>query len=197
MSLPIGAPSRAFYSQRVDGKPFVNCLPYSLCPVLSWMGYEVPTTYGMELRKASGVPIADGRGTSFADMRRALDRLLPGHRVVFGAVSDGELLNLLAKRAKPGREGTNVVSVSMRMERLPAHLRRHCGKTWEGLHALTLHMRKRAPDGTWLVYLSDPMGRTYRGYTGEWVRWGDISPAIRRNANGLLRVGYGAKGAAV
>jgi hypothetical protein len=197
MSLPTGEPSRTFYSQRVDPKPWVNCLPYSLCPVLSWMGYAVPRDYGSQLRKASGVPMADGRGTSYADMRRALTKLLPGHRVVIGAVSDGELINLLAKRAKPGLAGTNVVSVTARMERLPTHLRRHVGKGWEGLHALTLHMRKRAPDGTWLVYLSDPMGRTYRGYTGEWVRWGDISPALKRNANGLIRVGYGAKGAAL
>jgi hypothetical protein len=195
MSLPIGDPSRVFYSQRVDPKPWVNCLPYSLCPVLAYMGYAVPRDYGSQLRKASGVPMAEGRGTSYADMERALERILPDAPVTFGAVDDGELINLLARKAKPNTG--HVVSVTARMERLPAHLRRHVGKGWEGLHALTLHMRRKAPDGTWLVYLSDPMGRTYRGYTGEWVRWGDISPALKRNANGLVRVGYGKRGEAV
>jgi hypothetical protein len=195
MSLPIEDPARRFYSQRVDGRPFVNCLPYSICPVLSWMGYEVPKDYGMEIRKASGVPVADGRGTSHADMRRALDRLHPGAPIHFANVDEEGLLNLLATKKKPSKGA--VVSIIARMERLPRNLRRHCGYEWEGLHGLTLHMRKRAPDGTWLLYLSDPMGRTYRGYEGEWIRQADLTPALKRNANGLVRVVYGGRGGAV
>lgn len=195
MGLAIGTPSRVFYSQRVDGRPFVNCLPYSICPVLAWIGYDVPKDYGMELRKASGVPVAEGRGTAHWDMQRALKRILPDAPVTFANVDDGQLLYLLARKAKPNKGA--VVSIIARMERLPRHLRRHCGYTWEGLHALTLHMRKRAPDNTWLVYLTDPMGRTYRGYNGEWVRFGDITPALKRNANGLVRVVYGGRGGAV
>jgi hypothetical protein len=184
MTLPIAEPVRRFYSQRVDGRPFVNCLPYSICPVLSWAGYAVPTDYGMTIRKASGVPVAEHRGTSYADMRRALAKLIPDHPLVFGAVTDGELINLMARAAKPNKGA--VASVVMRMERLPRNLRRHVGYSWEGLHGLTVHGRKRAPDGTWLIYLSDPMGRTYRGYEGEWVRFADIQPALKRNNAGLI-----------
>lgn len=196
MPLPIAEPARRFYSQRVDGRPFVNCLPYSICPALAFMGYDVPTDFGMQLRKASGVPVAEGKGTSFADMKRAVRKLLPDAPIVFGAVSDAGLLQLLAKKAKPNAAGTNVVSVICRMERLPRNLRRHVGYSWEGLHGLTLHGKKRAPDQTWLLYLTDPMGRTYRGYMGEWVRQADITPALYRNDAGLIRVIYGPRGKA-
>jgi len=195
MTLPITEPTRRFYSQRVDGRPFVNCLPYSICPVLSWLGYEVPDTFGMELRRASGVPVAEGRGTSYADMRRALDRLLPDAPIRFGAVQDAELINLLAQKKRP--DARSVVSVICRMEKLPRYLRRFCGYSWEGLHGLTLHGRKRAPDGTWLVYLTDPMGRTYRGYNGEWVRYEELRPALKRNGEGLVRIIEGVRGGAV
>jgi hypothetical protein len=159
------------------------------------MGYEVPTDYGMQLRRASGVPVAPGRGTSHADMRRALGRLLPAAEVTFANVTDGELINLLPTAKKPNRG--NVMSIICAMQRLPRNLRRHCGYDWAGLHGLSLMQRRRAPDGTWLVYLTDPMGRTYRGYEGEWVRFADVQPALKRNANGLVRVIYGARGSAV
>jgi hypothetical protein len=194
LTLPIGEPKRRFYSQRIDGKPYVNCLPYSICPVLAWMGYVVPDDYGMTIREASGVPVADHRGTSHADMKRALKRLLPTAPVVFAPKTDSELINLLTGPNKPNRR--NVVSINCRMERLPRNLRRHVGYDWVGLHALTLHGRQKAPDGTWLVYLSDPMGRTYRGYAGEWVRFGDIQSAIKREANGLIPLVYGERGTA-
>lgn len=195
MALGVTAPARVFYSQRIDGRPFVNCYPYSLCPVLRWMGYDVPPTYGMDLRKASGVPVAEHRGTSQADMKRAIHRILPAAPIVFGSASDADLINLLPRQAKPNRAA--VIAVTARMEKLPRYLRRHCGYTFEGLHGLTLYQRKRAPDGTWLVYYSDPMGRTYRGYRGEWVRYDDLSPALKRNASGLVRVNYGLRRTAV
>lgn len=195
MGLALTAPALTFYSQRIDGRPFVNCLPYSVCPVLRWMGYDVPSTYGMELRKASRVPVAEGRGTSYADIRRALGRILPDAPVKFGAVTDEELILLLPQAKKPNR--ANVVSVIARMERLPRHLRRHVGYTWEGLHALTIAQRRRAPDRTWMLYLMDPMGRTYRGYRGEWIRQGDLTPALKRSDTGLVRCIYGVRGSAV
>ena len=194
MPLGVTDPALVFYSQRVDGRPFVNCLPYSICPVLRWMGYDVPKDYGMELRKASGVPVAEGRGTSYADMKRALARILPDAPVTFGAVTDEGLAALLPQSKKPAR--ANVVSIICRMERLPAHYRRLVGHTWEGLHGLTLAQRRRAPDGTWMLYLMDPMGRTYRGYMGEWIRQGELTPALKRNEAGLVRVIYGERGTA-
>lgn len=194
MPLAITDPALYFYSQRVDGRPFVNCLPYSLCPVLRWMGYDVPRDYGMQLRLASGVPVAPGRGTSTADMKRALARILPAAPVTFGSVSDAELVALLPRKAKPYRG--SVVSVIARMERLPSHYRRLVGYTWEGLHALTLAQRRRAPDGSWLLYLMDPMGRTWRGYEGEWIAQAQLIPALHRNSAGLVRVTYGRRGTA-
>jgi hypothetical protein len=194
MALAIGTPKRAFYSQRVDGKPYVNCLPYSICPVLAFMGYDVPKDFGMQLRKASGVPMAEHRGTSHADMKRALRKLLPDAPVVFEAISDSQLINLLAGVKKPNQR--SVVSVNARMQDMPRHLRRHVGYDWSGLHALTLHGRKKAPDGTWLLYLTDPMGRTFRGYEGEWVSQSDISPALKRNDLGLIQAAHGKRGTA-
>lgn len=199
MSLPIVDPARTFYSQRIDGRPFVNCLPYSICPVLRWAGYDVPPDYGMQLRQASGVPVAPGRGTSYADMRRALVSILPDALafgvVTFDAVSDAEMLNVLLPRAKRPNRGS-VVSIICRMERLPRPLRRHVGYTWTGLHALTLWQRRQAPDGSYAVYLSDPMGRTYRGYSGEWVAWTDIVDALKRNDAGLIRCIHARRGTA-
>jgi hypothetical protein len=160
------------------------------------MGYDVPKDYGMQLRKASGVPVADHRGTSYADMKRALRKLLPDAAVTFEAISDSTLINLLAGAKKPNRQGSAVVSVTARMEQLPRNLRRHVGYDWKGLHALTFHGRKKAPDGTWLLYLSDPMGRTFRGYEGEWVRQSDVSPALKRNDLGLIQTAYAVKGSA-
>lgn len=211
MPLPITSPQRTFYSQRRDGRPFVNCLPYSICPVLAWMGYEVPADYGMTLRTASGVAVAEGRGTSHADMRRGLAKLLPAAleelspgpgvaatppALVFAGVTDAELLDSVLPRAKKPNRGS-VVSVICRMELLPKHLRRNVGYTWSGLHALTFYQRKKAPDGSYSVYLSDPMGRTYRGYVGEWAQWADLSKAVKRNDAGLIRIISGRYGSAV
>jgi pimeloyl-ACP methyl ester carboxylesterase len=196
MALPIVDPKRTFYSQRVDGKPFVNCLPYSICPVLAFMGYDVPKDFGMTLRKASGVPMAEHRGTSYADMKRALRKELPDAPVTFEAISDSALVNLLAGAQKPNKAGKAVISVTARMQDLPRNLRRHVGYDWKGLHALTFHGRKKAPDGTWLLYLTDPMGRTFRGYEGEWVRQSDVSPALKRNDLGLIHCAYGKRGSA-
>ena len=195
MALPLTEPRRRFHSQRIDGRPYVNCLPYSICPILDYMGYDVPPTFGMDMRQASGVPMAEHRGTSYADMKRALKRLLPDAPVTFSAVTDAELLNLVARVKQPNR--ANVVSVVARMERLPRYLRRHAGYTWEGLHALTIHGRKRAPDESWHIYYSDPMGRTYRDYRGEWIPYADLEPGLKRNSAGLIHVIYGHRRTAV
>lgn len=200
--LPIIKPALRFWSQRIDGRPFVNCLPYSICPALRWAGYDVPDTFGMDIRLAAGVPVAPGRGTSHADMKRGLRRLgfdvdtTSGDDAVvrFTAETDVALLELLPRRARPNRG--SVVSVIARMERLPHYLRRHVGHTWEGLHGLTLYQRRRAPDGSWQVYYSDPMGRTWRGYQGEWVAWADLVPALHRNDAGLVRVVHCRRGTA-
>lgn len=195
MTLSLTDPAALFYSQRVDGRPFVNCLPYSICPVLRWMGYDVPKDYGMTLRKASGVPVAEGRGTSHSDMARALNRELPDAPITIANVDDAYLVALLPQRKRPNR--LSVVSIIARMERLPSHYRRHVGYSWEGLHALTLYQRKRNPDGSWSFYMSDPMGRTWRGYNGEWITQAQLTPALKRNSSGLVRVVHGRRGTAV
>jgi hypothetical protein len=195
MTLSLTDPDAVFYSQRVDGRPFVNCLPYSICPVLRWMGYDVPRDYGMQLRQAARVPVAEGRGTSQADMRRALDRLLPDAPVTFANVDDAQLIELVPQRKRPNR--ANVLSIICRMERLPSHYRRLVGRSWEGLHGMTVYQRRRNPDGTWSLFISDPMGRTWRGYAGEWISQAELTPALKRNSQGLVRIIYGRYGSAI
>ena len=130
MALPIATPARVFYSQRVDGRPYVNCLPYSICSALAFMGYDVPKDYGMQMRQASGVPMGEHRGTSFADMRARHQTPVARCANRVWRVDEGGLLNLLASKKRPNRK--NVVAFTASMERMPRHLRRHCGYTWEG-----------------------------------------------------------------
>jgi len=164
----------------------------------------------MTLRKASGVAVQDGLGTSYANMQDAFDKILPRAPVVFGKVTEDELFNDLPK---VGRRNTykDVYSVICQMENLPRHLRRHVGLTWRGLHAIavagqricngedgmvgnydhTAHRNKRE------VYWMDPMGRTSRGYDGEWALTSDVFPATRHDADGFIKCIHATKKSAV
>jgi len=192
-----------FYTQRVDGRPFVNCMLYSFCSVLRWMGYDVPKDYGMALRKASGVPMAVGRGTSTSDTKRAMRRLLPDAPVLYGGLSDSDLWHLLPRlNVKPGKNrGKAVVRVMVRMHQLPTYLRRHVGYTWIGGHAIAIGYRRTCNGsggerhakhiGEPEVYWMDPMGKPSKGYSGEWVPWKQVAGALYRNTEGATRCAYG------
>lgn len=212
MSLPVlKRPGRVpvFYTQRVDGRPFVNCLPYSICTVLRWIGYDVPTDYGMTIRQATGIPVAPHVGTSYSAMRKALAKLLPTAPVSIGWIDDSQLL---AQLARPGRRNNKriVASVPARMQRLPEFLRRQVGVNWQGLHALcfggyrlcngpsTDEVERHADHlGVDEVFVMDPMGRPWADYTGVWAPWSQVEPALGRNASGQIRSLWGMRKTAV
>jgi hypothetical protein len=115
--------------------------------------------------------------------------------VTFGKLSEVDLFDRLAQ---PGKRNTLkiVASVAVHMEELPRYLRRLVGYTWVGLHEITFGATQVLPDGTRQVYWMDPMGRSYRGYVGEWVNWADVQHAIVQDG-GLLRVMWGVKKTAI
>lgn len=195
-----------YYTQRVDGRPFVNCMMYSLCSVLRWMGYQVPKDYGMTLRKASGVAVQPGLGTSVADSKRALAKALPSATVMHAALPAGDLWRMLPRVGKRNR-AKSVVRVMARMQALPRGLRRWCGYEWVGTHAVALAWA-RVCDGSvtddthaghWQrpeVWWMDPMGKPSKGYAGEWVSWDEIQPALVRSSEGGIRCSWGVRNTA-
>jgi len=191
MGLAIISPALVFYSQRVDGKPYVNCVPYTMCTVMRWMGYDVPKTYGMRLRQAAGVPVREGLGTSYAQMNKAIDKLEPLAPVLFNKITEAELLAALPVDDTAGM----VISVQARMEKLPESLRRPTvGLGYEGWHGIAL-AGQRDNGGTQQVWWMDPMGKASLGYVGLWVDWDDVADALRMKYGKFLN-GRGAFGEA-
>lgn len=211
MTLPLANRSRLFFfSQTIDGRPFVNCLPYSLCEVIRWAGYAVPDTYGMTLRLASGVDVAEHVGTGYSDMKKALRAELPAAMAagvfIFGQVTDDELFGDLPK-FRMANTLKDVYSVIARMQDLPRYLRRHVGYTWVGRHAIAIGGRRvcngveggihTGHSGIFEVWWMDPMGRTTEGYSGEWTPWDGVRPALWRTPSGMIRCIHAQKGTAV
>ena len=210
--LPIGKGRSQFFSQRVDGRPFVNCMMYSLSTVLRWMGYEVPVEpdgtshYGMTLRVASGRSLySDGtddgsrggvpQGSTIADTRKALAKLLPNAPVQYGVLTPDQLFDILRVPGR-GRQRKAVVRVTLRPILLPRFYRRFVGYDWAGKHAATL-VGKRVCNGgdggerhayhinvREVLYL-DPMGRKQPDgdpYAPDWLPLDNLLDAVDRQA---------------
>jgi hypothetical protein len=183
-----------YYTQRVTAPPMVDCMFAALCTPLSYMGYGLPPTFVGALRDASGVPRLDHQnhplGTSTADTRTALRKLLPDAPVVFGGLDDGSLLTRLGS-------GEIAVRVQVRAHDLPVHLRRFVGTHWVGQHAIAIGGATQIAGGRWQVRWMDPAGRPWSGYDGETVEYADVRPALMRTPSGGVRVTIGAKNAAL
>jgi hypothetical protein len=158
------------------------------------VGYGLPQTFVGALREASGVPRVNAhgkpQGTTTAHSRRALRKLLPEAPVLFGGLDDEEMLQRL-------ESGEFAVRVTVTAQKLPGHLRRFVGKSWEGGHAVALSAARRGPDMAWEVFWMDPAGRPGKGYKGEFVRYEDVKGALRRTASGRVGVTAGPKNAAL
>lgn len=205
--ISVGRGTRQFYSERVDGRPFVNCMFYSLSTVLRWMGYNLPieadgtSHYGMELRLASGRSLyTDGtddgskggkpQGSSSGDTLRALGVLLPSAPVKSGLLSLDDTLAILPRPGHRNRHRA-VVRVLVRAHALPRHFRRFVGYDWVGNHACTLVGQRicNGEDGglhqfhinTHEVLFVDPMGKPADDgtpYVGEWMPVDNLTPAL-------------------
>jgi len=182
-----------YYTQRVTAPPMVDCMFAALCTPLSYMGYGLPPSFVGDLRDASGVPRKDQQGhpqgTSTADTRTALRKLLPGADVKFGGLDDSDLLARL-------RSGEIAVRVMVNAHELPEHLRRFVGKGWVGQHAIAIGGATQQ-NGSWQVRWMDPAGRPWGGYDGETVAYNDVRPALLRTPSGGVRVTVGEKNAAL
>jgi hypothetical protein len=157
----------------------------ALCTPLSYMGYDLPTSFIGDLRAASGVP-AD-QVTSTADSHRALHKLIPDAAIQIGLMSDETLLRKLAS-------GEIAARVMVHNLRLPPPLRRFVGKQWDGVHAIALARAIEHGDKfvTWL----DPMGAPVNHYRGTEVPYADVSDALLRRS-GKVQVTFGERNAAL
>ena len=194
-------PKLQFFTQRIDGRPFVNCMFYALCSVLRWAGWAVSPTFGMDLRLASGKPLinpvtGEGQGSSIADSKRALVRLGMTSGLRHGQMTEAELLEYVV----PG-----IVRVIVRMDdRLLPYVRRWCGKTWVGGHAVAIAGSRicngrgtgRHADhrGVREVLWLDPMA--YGSYKGDWLPWNEVKANLSRGSIGYYVTGS-LKGAAL
>lgn len=184
----LAEPAVQFYTQRVDKPgPMVNCMFYSLMTPLRFMGLDVPRDFGMTLRLASGVPYEPHRGTSIADTKTALRKVMgwepDSGPVHYGAMSDADLMAML-------RTGLASVRVTVKCDKLPWYLKKDTVGSYDGGHAIAI---ARAYDDN-TVYWMDPMGRPSEGYKGVRIPWADVRGAVSRNAERKVKITYGLAG---
>jgi hypothetical protein len=178
----LGDPDLFFYTQRVDGRPFVNCFPYATCTTVAWSGHSTPADFGMTIRRASGIPVAPKKGMNFADILRSL-RALDITNISVETATNDDLIAMLPVNGTAGT-GKSVVTVVARMDKLPRHLRRLVGLDWEGWHAIAIGATKLEGSSRY-VWWMDPMGKPSTGYAGEWALWNDVKNTLRRLPEGI------------
>lgn len=204
MTLPVVPGKLVFYSQRIDGRPFVNCGPYSLCTVLRWMGYDVPADYGMTIRRASGIPVEPHRGMSWAALIRAARKVLPDVALTKGTISMADMLTKLRRKGHRGRHAAVFVVGVPNTDKLPRHYQRLVGQNYDGGHYIVVAGVRYTNDfGSRIpptVKILDPMGRTtppknapadWQPYSGDWIAVSDLEPALQRGKDGNIKSIYG------
>jgi hypothetical protein len=186
--LPDGVSKKAtpgfqFFTQRIDGRPFVNCMAYSGASLVEFGGLDVPDTFGMTIRRASGVPIGPHRGMSVADVRRGLLKLIPWARLLGSRKSETDFLELVAS----GQD----VAVMINFEKVPQEVRlRDFVGSYTGGHSAVI-TGTRVYRGNRQVRLFDPMAPS--GHAGRWYRWSNVMPYLYKD-DGLIRHFYIEKG---
>jgi hypothetical protein len=199
-----------FFSERGYGPPYVNCVEAAACSPIRWAGWDIPADYSKTLRTLTGVPIydADGnpQGTSFADLQVALQAAFPTawSRGVFHftGVTWPNLVQLLPL---PNRRNAHrcVVEVLVDCSKLPSYLKTLVGQRYNGGHAFAFGAWRMGPsvhDATKTaeqVFVLDPMGKPWKGYSGAWADAVDVKPAIMTGSGGAYRIFYCLRNTAV
>jgi hypothetical protein len=171
-------------------EPYTNCMFAAVCVVLSFMGYDLPTDFVAQLRKASGVD--PEKPTSTANTRTALKKLIDDCPIEFGGLDRDVLLRRLA-------DGEIVARIELKVDELPLHhpVRKHFKPTFHGGHAVALGGAERKADGTFDVLWMDPMGRPVNKYKGFMVPFSIIENALRKTPTGKIKVTFGRRDAAL
>jgi hypothetical protein len=202
-ALPIKRPAAiTLYPETVDGRPYVNCMPYASCSVLRWMAYDVPANYGKTIRTATGVPVNDHlghpQGINFPELVSGLTALFPTAPIEHGAPFDAQgITDLLPQPGKKNRNHAVFAVAVPHMTDLSDHLRRWCGMSYKDGHAFALGGKQIAPDGIVQWWWMDMMADTSKGFAGEWVNVDDVYPALEKASSGLIKCVYGVKGSAI
>ena len=202
MSLPDGVsigPGRSiFVTQRgywTRTYGFKSCMFAALAKLLEYAGYRVPLArrksqmppenFVLALHRASGAPL--NKGSTIRHSRVALRKLLPDAPVLFGAVSDLDLVGLLI-------DGY-MVRIAVNCGRLPNSLKRWVGESYNGGHAVTIEDPQMSEEDGLTVLWMDPMGKPWApfNYAGQRISIWDFLPAASRTDAGLIRVTFTAK----
>jgi hypothetical protein len=180
-SLPKGvsrgaAGANQHLSQRVDGKPFVNCLMYVGASLIEFSGVKVPADFGMQLRIASGVPMGPHKGTTVAAFKFAVSKLLPwvtiatdhrGHTQLVADALQGQQFGVLIDFA-------NVPKVHT--------LRRFVGD-YDAGHACRIAGARVVQDGVSQLLWYDPMAPAK--HKGRWINADLILPYLSGSGLGI------------
>lgn len=174
-----------FLTQRIDTRPFVNCLMYVGAMLVEYGGLVVPKDFGMQLRVASGVPMGDHIGTSVGDLRRGLAKLLPFVHVDAGAKSETDFLDF----AGTGQ----ALGVIVNFAKVPAGVRlRDFVGSFQGKHCVLIAGYMADVQK---VFVYDPMAPAR--HEGRWLRWSSLSPYLSRQSTGEIRTFWITKGQAL
>ena len=170
--------------------PFTNCMFASVCVVLSYMGYDLPSDFVDQLRGASGVP--RDLPTSTGDTKTAINQLIPHCPIKFGGLTRDDLLIMLA-------DGEIVVRVMLNVAELPeGHVtKKHFKPGTGGGHAVALAAADRLPNGDFNVLWMDPLGRPVNNYHGIPVLFSEVEQALKLTPTGKIRVTFGFHDAAL
>lgn len=203
-ALPIKRPAALVLdSERIDGKPRINCMSYAACSVLRWGAYDVPTDFGATIRKATGVPDRNKKGQpqgiGFPDLKRGLMDLFPTAPILYGARQDeAGITALLPHSGMPNRHHAVFAVCVPHMSQLSPHLRRWCGVSYVDGHAFAIGAKQFDASGLVQWWWMDMNADTSKGYAGEWVYPPAVSPFLERNRKtGLIKSVYMIKGTAI
>ena len=177
--------ARQFVTQRgYWTPPYTSCMFASLAMLLEWSGYQLPLArrpeslppdnFVRQLHLASGRSLKEG--STIADTRTALKKLLPGTPVQFGTMSNEEFIDALDKGAG--------IRVSARCSDMPHFLQRWSGGS-DANHAYAV-IGTRANDGVREIYWLDPMGRPGLDYAGDWIPFSDVRDVLHRSNGELI-----------
>jgi hypothetical protein len=191
--IEVGNPGRIVQicEKVVEAPPLTNCRVIALMGMLVYGGLSIldRAKLLLAIRKATGVPEVDARGraqgTTARDVLRAAAAELPWVPVGWALWADGDLLAALG--------GDQLqCSVSVWYGLLPTHLRRHSPTFTSGGpgvkdrhdgHEIRLAGAKRVAKG-WQVLWIDSLAPA--DYTGEWVMWSDVRPAVWGNSSQVI-----------
>lgn len=206
VGLPIKRPpSVSLYSERIDGRPYINCVSYAACGTLRYGAYDVPANYGQMIRAATGVPLEDAHGNpqgiALADLVRGLKVLFPTAPIFSGAPFES-IATITAILPVPGHRNRHKAVLTVvipRMSDLSDHLRRWCGLGYTEGHACNIGGTQiEAATGRVQWWWMDMMADTSTGYAGEWVYPEDVYGALEKNrASGNVKCVYMLKGTAI